>query len=70
MFEKITKDRNYDLFWGPKWPKNWSSEAHILHTSKSTCNEHVKQYFWGNIVVHIQAKYRKDRVKTEGAYSI
>ena len=26
--------------------------------------------FWGNIVVNIHAKYRKDRMKTEGAYSI
>ena len=25
-------------------PKNWASEAHILHTSKSHCNEYVKQY--------------------------
>ena len=33
------------LFWGPKWPKNWVSGAHIIHTSKSTCNEHVEQYW-------------------------
>ena len=26
--------------------------------------------FWGNIFVHIQGKYQKDRMKTEGAYSI
>ena len=26
--------------------------------------------FLGNIVVHIHAKYRKDRMKTEAAYSI
>ena len=26
--------------------------------------------FLGNIVVHIHAKYRNDRMKTEGAYSI
>ena len=37
--------RNFYLFWDPKWPENWTSEAHILHTSKSTCNEHVKQYW-------------------------
>ena len=29
------------LIWGPK---NWASEAHILHTYKSTWNGHVKQY--------------------------
>ena len=43
-FEKMAKDQNFNIFWGPKWPKNWVSEAHIRHTSKSTCNEHVKQY--------------------------
>ena len=37
----MTKDRNFYLFEGPKWPKNGASEA---HTFKSTCNEHVKQY--------------------------
>ena len=26
-------------------PQNWASGAHILHTSKSTCSEHVKQYW-------------------------
>ena len=40
----MTKDRNFDLFGDPKWPKNWASEAHILHIYKSTWNEHVKQY--------------------------
>ena len=44
FFEKMIKDRNFDLFGGPKWPKNWASEAHILHIYKSTWNEHVKQY--------------------------
>ena len=39
-FEKMTEDRNFDLFGDP----NWASVAHILHTSKSTWNEHVKQY--------------------------
>ena len=33
-----------DFLGGPKWPTNWASEAHILHTSKSTWNEYVKQY--------------------------
>ena len=41
----MTKDQNFDLFWGPKWPKSWPSGAHILHTTKSTGNEHVKQYW-------------------------
>ena len=30
------------FIWGPK---KWASEAHIVHTSKSTCNEDVKQYW-------------------------
>ena len=86
IFEKMTEDLNYDLFWGPKWlgnrasetnvqhnwhvnhdwcetsgnvlrnyqrqefdlfwgptcPTIWDSEAHILRTSKSTCNEYAK----------------------------
>ena len=44
IFWENDQDRNFDLFGGPKWPQNWASEAHILHTSKSTWNEHVKQY--------------------------
>ena len=49
MFEKMTKDRNFYLFWGPKSPQNWASDAHIVHTSKSTCNEYMRQHwcdFW------------------------
>ena len=44
LFAKMTKDRNFYLFLGPKVAKNWASEAHILHKFESTCNEHVKQY--------------------------
>ena len=45
VFEKNnTKERNFDLLWGPKWPYNWATEAHFPHTSKTTCNECVKQY--------------------------
>ena len=33
FFGGMTKDRNFGLLYGPKWPKNWTSEAHILHTS-------------------------------------
>ena len=32
-----------EFWWGPKWPRNWASEAHIPHTAESTCNEHVKR---------------------------
>ena len=31
---------------GPKMAPNWASGAHIPHTSKITCNELVKQYWW------------------------
>ena len=40
----MTKELNFDLFEGPKWSQDWAAEAHIPHTAKSTCNEHVKQY--------------------------
>ena len=42
IFEKMTKEQNFDLFGRPKWSQNWDSVAHTPHTSKSTCNEHVK----------------------------
>ena len=51
------------LIWGPKWPKNWTSEAHILHTSKSTCNEHVKQYWCGTSEI-ISRKWPKTSIST------
>ena len=46
IFEKMTEDLNYDLFWGPKWPGNWASEANIQHTSKSSSNWHEHQDWW------------------------
>ena len=45
LSEKTIKDSNFDLFWGPKWPQNWASEAQTPHAAESTCNEHVKQYW-------------------------
>ena len=38
-------DRNFYLFWGPKWPTNWTTEAHIIYTCERTCNDHVKEYW-------------------------
>ena len=32
-------------FGAPNGPQNWASEAHILHTSKSSYNDCVKQYW-------------------------
>ena len=36
IFEKMTWDQNFHLFWDPKWSQNWASEAQIQHTSKSS----------------------------------
>ena len=33
------------MLYFPRWPENWASEGHILHTSKSNCNENMKQYW-------------------------
>ena len=44
MFWQMNKYHYFYSFLDPKWSKNWASEVQILHTSKSTCNEHVKQY--------------------------
>ena len=48
MYQKMTKEWNFYLFWGPNWPKRWTPEDHILHTSTITYNEHVKQYWCEN----------------------
>ena len=45
LFEKMTKNLNHVLFWGPKWPQNWDSRDDIQHISTSTSNWHVNQ-FW------------------------
>ena len=42
LFEKVTKVQNFDILWGPKWPKNWAFEAHIVHISESCSNDHKK----------------------------
>ena len=39
----MSNDQNFFLFEGPKWLQNWASEARILHTSKSSSNEHITQ---------------------------
>ena len=51
------------LIWEPKGPKNWASEAHILHTSKSTCNAHVKQY-WCETSENFLRKWPNTRIFT------
>ena len=59
----MTEDRNFYLFRGPKSPKNWASDVHILHTSKSTCNEHAKQY-WCKNSENVLRKWPKTRMST------
>ena len=36
-------DRNFDLFGGPKWPKNRAYQAHIRFTSKRSSSVYVEQ---------------------------
>ena len=59
-----------------KWPKTWfwlilepkmvpkvGSEAHITHTTESTCNDHVKQY-WCETSENFLRKWPKSRILT------
>ena len=46
-------------FWLILWPKNWTSEAHILQTSESSYNEHVKQN-WCETSGNFLRKWLKD----------
>ena len=39
----MAKHESFDLLLGPKWPRNWASESHIVHTSESSSKEHIKQ---------------------------
>ena len=43
LYEKVTRVQNFDLLWGTKWPQNWAFDAHIVHISESSSNEHIKQ---------------------------
>ena len=36
LVEKVTQVQNFDLLWGPKWPKKCTLEARIVHISKSS----------------------------------
>ena len=46
---------------GATCPKNWASRAHYLHTSESTYNEHVKQY-WCETGEHLLRKWPNTRI--------
>ena len=41
----MTKDRNFDFYGAQNGPKIGPLRPHISHTTESTCNEHVKQYW-------------------------
>ena len=60
LFENMTKNLNHFLFWGPKWPANWASEANIQHTSKSSSNWHLYQD-WCETRGNILSKWPKNR---------
>ena len=60
VLRKWPKTTILDLFWGHKWPRNWASEAYISHTSKSTCNEHVKQYWCKTIGIFLECDQRPE----------
>ena len=47
--------------WGPKVAQKWASDAHILHSSKSTCSEHMKQY-WCETSEKVLIKWPKTRI--------
>ena len=57
-FEKETKHQKFFLLWGPKWPRNWAFEAHILHISESSSNVHIKQD-WCESRPNFSTKYSK-----------
>ena len=44
-FKKLTKHYNFELFWGPKCPRDLAFEAHIENISESTSNEHKRAYW-------------------------
>ena len=62
-FWKVMKHQNFDLFWGPKWPRNWTFGAHIVHISENSSNEHIKQY-WCESRGNFLTKYSKTWILT------
>ena len=60
-FDKMTKDRYFDLLWRSKWPENWAFLAHILHTPKTTSHE---QQHWCKRCGHFFRKWPKDGILT------
>ena len=46
--DNMIKSKILTYLGGPKWPDNQDYETHILQTSKSSSNEHVKQILMWN----------------------
>ena len=63
MTQKLGLWGQYTYFGAQNWPKNWTSEAHILHTSENTCNERVKQY-WCETSENFLGKWPKTWILT------
>ena len=63
LFEKVTKHQNFDLLWGPEWPRNWTFGAHIVHISESSPNGHIKQD-WSESTGNFFRKYSKTLIMT------
>ena len=58
-FWEITKHQKFFLLWGPKWPRNWAFEAHILHISESSCKQD-----WCESRPNFSTKYSKTWILT------
>ena len=63
FFRKWAKTRIFTYFGAQSGPKNRASEAYILFTSESTCNEHVKQY-WCETSENFLRKWPNTRILT------
>ena len=64
--EKVVTDRRIDK----RTERSVLRAAWLQLKIRSNKSEFYFHYFLGNITVHIKGKYQKDRMKTEGAYSI
>ena len=59
----MTKNWTFCLFGAKVAKKNCTSKAHILHTSKSVCNGHAKQY-WCETSENLLRKWPKTLIFT------
>ena len=65
IFEKITKDLNFDQFRDPKWPRNGTSEADIQHTSRNSSNLACKpRLMWNQWELFEKITRKKNKILT------